>query len=313
MVLRFTLGIGEAATYPVAARTIANWMPDSQRGLAISIQTAGLSLGSAFTPPAISWLMVNLGWRQSFYIASSLAFLMAIIWWWYHRDYPQQHAGVSPAERALIEAGQVEQRAVKASSGDISWWTLFKNRNVLLVSTAYFVEGYVLFIFVFWLFTYLVEERHFSILSSGVYTALPFIVSAILTPIGGAWSDRLSSRIGRRWGRRIPAMVGFTISAVTLWYGAVVENPMLAIAALALSVGFVEFTEGTFWATAVDVAGPHSGASTGILNTVGNLGGVVSTALVPILVKHFGWLVALSTGSVLALVSAALWLLIRAG
>src|SRR4051812_6856525 len=42
--IRFLLGVGEAATYPVAARTVANWMPDSQRAISIAILTAGLSL-----------------------------------------------------------------------------------------------------------------------------------------------------------------------------------------------------------------------------------------------------------------------------
>lgn len=308
--LRFLLGVGEAATYPVAARTVANWMPDSQRALSISILTAGLSLGSAATPPLMSWLMVNIGWRASFYVTSILAFLIAVLWRFYARDYPGQHAKVSEGELALIATGQVEGSTAMASTA--SWWKLFRNRNVLLVSLSYFVEGYVLFFFVFWLYTYLVDVRGFSILGGGVFASLPFIVSAVLTPIGGAVSDSLSARIGRRWGRRIPAMVGFTLSAASLWYGAVVHNPYLAVAGLSLSAGLVEFTEGTYWATAIDVAGPHAGASTGIMNTVGNLGGVVSTALVPVLVKYFGWLFALGSGSALAVAAALLWLGVRA-
>jgi ACS family glucarate transporter-like MFS transporter len=310
IVLRFLLGVGEAATYPVAGRTVVNWMPDSQRAISVAIYTAGLSLGSAVTPPAISWLMVHLGWRESFYFASLLAFAVAIIWRAYMRDYPKDHPKVNAAELALINAAQ--GRATESRPGHTSWWKLFKNRNVLLVSTSYFVEGYVLFFFVFWLYTYLVDVRKFSILGGGLFASLPFIVSGFTTPLGGWVSDRLSMRRGRRWGRRIPAMVGFTVSAVCLWYGATVSNPYLAVAGLSLAAGMVEFTEGTYWATAVDVAGPHAGASGGIMNTVGNLGGVVSTALVPVLVKYFGWLAAIGTGSALAIIAALLWLGIKA-
>ena len=145
-----------------------------------------------------------------------------------------------------------------------------------------------------------------------MFAALPFIVSAVTTPLGGWVSDALSVRVGRRWGRRVPAMVGFTTSAVCLWYGATVNSPYLAVAGLSLAAGMVEFTEGTYWATAVDVGSPHAGASGGIMNTVGNLGGVVSTALVPVLVKYFGWPFALGTGSALAIAAALLWLGIRA-
>ncbi len=307
--IRFLLGVGEAATYPVAARTVANWMPDSQRAISIAILTAGLSLGSALTPPAVSWLMVNLGWRQSFYIASVLAFVLAALWWWYARDFPRQHRDVSEPELAAIKAGQEQDRPGVSPA---SWWRLFRRRNVLLLSTSYFVEGYVLFFFVFWLYTYLVDVRKFSILGGGVYTAMPFIVSAVTTPLGGWVSDTLCVRLGRNWGRRIPAMVGFTVAAVGLWYGATVNSPYLAVAALSLAAGMVEFTEGTYWGTAVDVGGPYAGASGGIMNTVGNLGGVVSTSLVPVIVKYFGWTVAIGTGSALAIGAALLWLGINA-
>src|SRR5262249_29538192 len=36
MVLRFVLGVGEAATFPVGARAIANWMHPTERGRANS-------------------------------------------------------------------------------------------------------------------------------------------------------------------------------------------------------------------------------------------------------------------------------------
>jgi dipeptide/tripeptide permease len=47
------------------------------------------------------------------------------------------------------------------------------------------------------------------------------------------------------------------------------------------------------------------------MNMAGNLGGVASTALVPVLVKKFGWAVALGSGSGLAIVGGLIWLLIR--
>jgi ACS family glucarate transporter-like MFS transporter len=66
--IRFLLGVGEAATYPVATRAIANWIPPSGRGLTNAIVIAGATMGAATTPPLVSWLMVTYGWRASFYI-----------------------------------------------------------------------------------------------------------------------------------------------------------------------------------------------------------------------------------------------------
>jgi ACS family glucarate transporter-like MFS transporter len=302
MVLRFVLGVGEAATFPVGARAIANWMHPTERGRANSYVIAGISMGSALTPPLIAWIMVHRGWRESFYLASVLAFVMAAVWWVFGRDYP---AGtIRPDDRR-------DTPVVTADS--VSWWRLFQNRNVVLLSLSYFVGGYILYIFVFWLFTYLVDVRQFSVLRSGVFSSLPWITAGVLTPIGGIMSDSLARRWGERTGRRLVAMAGLTLSGTSLLYGAMAANPYLAIAGLCLAVGFQEFTEGGFWAAMTNVAGPHAGAATGILNTMGNLGGVASTALVPILVEKFGWVVALGSGSVLAVLGSLLWLGIDSG
>jgi len=86
--IRFLLGVGEAATYPVATRAIASWIPPSGRGLANAIVIAGATLGAASTPPLVSWLMVSYGWRMSFYVTGLAAFLLAIIWWLFSSDAP---------------------------------------------------------------------------------------------------------------------------------------------------------------------------------------------------------------------------------
>jgi ACS family glucarate transporter-like MFS transporter len=78
--LRFLLGSTEAATYPVGTRAVRNWMPASQRGLGTSLMFAGSSSAAALAGPAISFLMVKFGWRASFYLSSTVAFLIAANW-----------------------------------------------------------------------------------------------------------------------------------------------------------------------------------------------------------------------------------------
>jgi ACS family glucarate transporter-like MFS transporter len=182
---------------------------------------------------------------------------------------------------------------------------------MLLISASYFLDSYVLFIFVFWFYLYLVDERQFSILRGGVYSSLPWIAALIVVPVGGRACDVLSSRRGPRIGRRVVAMTGLVVSSALLVWGARTDDAMLAIAALSLSVAFLMSTEGPFWSSAIDISGAHAGTAGGIMNTAGNLGGVVSTSLVPMLVERFGWAIALATGSAFGMVSALLWLFIR--
>src|SRR5262245_23589931 len=102
LVIRFVLGLGEAATYPVSALAVSRWAPRSARALALPIVVAGLSLGSTVTPPLISWLMVKIGWRESFYLVSGAAFVVAFLWWRVGRDDPAMHPWVNAGERELI-------------------------------------------------------------------------------------------------------------------------------------------------------------------------------------------------------------------
>ncbi len=289
--VRFLLGMAEAATYPVAVSAVGVWLPPSERAFANSLVIAGMALGSAFMPPVIARLMVASGWRMAFYVTSIPAFLIAALWWWYARDEPARHAAVRP----------------------VIYWPLLRDRNIMLLSASYFLDSYVLAMFVFWFYLYLVDERGFSFLKSGAFSSLPWIAALILVPAAGRWCDRLSARRGGSVGRRVVAMTALGISSVLLFWGARTPQPMLAIAILSLSVGFLMSTEGPFWSSAIDISGAHAGMAGGIMNTAGNLGGVAQASLVPLLVQQFGWIPALATGSLLALVSALLWLFIRPG
>ncbi len=297
MGIRFFLGLGEAATYPVAARAVAGWMPSSKRAASYSSLIAGMAVGSAFTPPLVSWVMVTAGWRVSFYLYAAIAFLLAI--WWNH----VAGAKLDRSARSRETGGRAVAR--------VSWVRVLRDRNVAVLSASYFLDSYVLFIFVFWLYTYLVEQRGFSILQSGVYTSLPFIVGIVLVPIAGYLSDALSVRVGRSWGRRAIGMAGLSLSGVLLLIGADVTSSAQAIASLSLAVGFLLCTEPAFWGASMDLGGAHAGTAGGIMNMAGNLGGVVSTALVPVLVEFFGWRIAFGSASALAFAGALLWLAVR--
>jgi sugar phosphate permease len=60
------------------------------------------------------------------------------------------------------------------------------------------------------------------------------------------------------------------------------------------------------------VSGKHAQVATGVLNTGGNLTGIVGGMLVPVTAKLLGWPAAIVTGSVFAIIAALLWIFIRA-
>lgn len=290
MGIRFLLGVGQAAAYPLASRAVASWLPSSRRALSFSALIVGMAIGSAFTPPLVSWVMVTAGWRISFYLTALIA-LALTVWW----------IAFGLKLRRPIEGGAT------AEAGRGSWLTVLKDRNVALMSLSYFFDSYVLFAFVFWLYIYLTEQRGFTVMQSGLYTALPFAVAIPLVPMAGYLCDHLAARHGA-WGRRIVGMTGLGLSAIFLVVGINVASPAQALAGLSLAVGFLLCTEPAYWSMSMDLGGAYTGTAGGIMNMAGNLGGVVSTALVPILVSHFGWPFAFISAAGCALVGAGLWM-----
>ena len=117
VVVRFLIGIGEAAALPNFNRAVANWHPPRERGLGIGITIGGIGVGSALTPPLTAWIMVNYGWQTAFYAAGLLGLLIALLWYGYATDDPRQHPHVNQAEAQLIEGKDAEPDLPTALEG----------------------------------------------------------------------------------------------------------------------------------------------------------------------------------------------------
>lgn len=289
LLFRFALGVGEAAMYPVAARAVSIWVPMPDRAFAYSLVIAGSTVGAAFAGPLVAWLMVAAGWRASFYLTAAAAFALTILWY--------ARAAEAPAPRSPHQA--------------LGGWTLLRNRNFGLVCGSYFLDSYVLYVFVFWLYLYLVDERKFSLLSGGIYSSLPWIAATLAAPLAGRISDRLASTRSRNTGRKAVVTVALTGSAVLLVAGVAAGNAFVALAALSVSTALLTATEGPYWSSTIDLAGDNAGSAGGILNLFGNLGGLASTVTVPLMIQYFGWPLAIGSASVAAVAGALLWWWIR--
>jgi ACS family glucarate transporter-like MFS transporter len=309
--VRFLMGAVQAPLYPVTSGgTTCLWFPVTGWAFPNGLTNAGLTLGSAATGPLIAWLMVTVGWRQSFVVTAPIAFLLAGVWWWYARDRPSDHPAVSRAELDLINAGRSAASVQVPLPG--AWRKVLANREILLLTASYFCSNYVFYFFFNWLFIYLVQNRGFKALEGGLYASLPWIVGAVGALLGGLWSDRLSRKLGPRMGTRIPCLVGLTLAAALILLAASARDPRLAVAYLSLCLAFQQLTEGAFWAAAIGVSGRNASAGCGILNTGGNAVGGVGALAVPFVVQSLGWPAALASASIFAVVGAVLWLFIDA-
>jgi MFS transporter, ACS family, glucarate transporter len=309
LLLRFLMGVAAAPTYPSAAQGVSRWIPAGFQGRATGIVIASVGLGSAIAPPLVSSVMVQWGWRTAMLVSAAPALALALLW----RVIPEPEAP-RPAERPSATPSAINaQRALVAV--DVTGLrprlspSPLRSPSFVLLTLSYALQGYVGYIFVSWFYLYLVQERHFGLLAGAWMSSLPWVLSILSIPLGGAVADRLAAgKLGIVWGPRVVAMTGMAGSGILISIGAHTGSAVLAAVALALATALVLCVEGPFWSTVTRMRGGRSGTAGGIMNTGCNIGGLISPALTPVLAASIGWEAALHVAAVLAVVAALLWL-----
>lgn len=309
IIVRFLVGVSHAPIYPIQAAVVERWFPVGHWALPNAVGSTGLTLGAALAQPLVAIVMVYWGWRASFYLFIPLGLALFWLWWWYATDDPATHPAMSQQELAEITAGR---EGLTHPAGFVAWRQLIRDRNTLLLAAAYFAENCIFYLFFTWFFHYLVTELGFSILETGFLASLPWLCGAVMASVGGYTCDTLCAKLGPRLGCRIPAITGLLSAGVFLYLGLYSNSPYVAVVLLSLCFASTQLTEGAYWSAQTYVAGPYTAPACGVMNTGGNLAGIVVAPLMPFLAQHVGWVAALSSGTIMAFVGATLWLFIRA-
>jgi ACS family glucarate transporter-like MFS transporter len=307
--IRFLLGIGEAVVYPASNCVVAAWMPSTERGIANGFIFTGVGFGSGITPPLITYIMMNYGWRWSFWVSAVLGLMAGGIWYVVARDTPAEHPWITEAEKAHIEAGL--PRADRAGSGKLPWSSILGNRHILPVTFSYFTYGYAAYIFFTWFFTYLRKVRGLNLRDSSFYTMLPFLAMATGSLLGGWISDRLTKSYGKRVGRCGLAVFGIGLCAIFIALATQVASAKLASVVLAGGAGALYLSQSSFWSVSADIGGKSAGSVSGIMNMGGQLGGALTASLTPAIANHFGWTTSFLVTAGLCAFGSLAWLVVE--
>lgn len=291
---RLLLGASQAATFPVAAVAVARHVPERGRTAASAVYLAASTLGAALAPLTLTPLMARAGWRAVF-LASAVVGAGAAVAWYL----------LAPRDRPAAPVGAA------VATGAPSLWRqtarLLRHPPLRRLCASYLLHSAVLYVFLFWFFRYLIEARGFTLLESGVWASLPYLLATVAAPLVGVLADRMARRMGLAAARRRVAITGLTAAASLVLLGAWLPTPSLAIVALSLSAACLVSCEAPFWTTAASLAGEAEGAATGVLNLMGNVGGILSIWLVPLMKDAWGWFAMLAFWAAAALVAAGLF------
>ena len=306
--VRFLLGICEACAFPTFNRALANWMRRSERALASGLIHSGSVLGGAFTQVFVAFITANVGWRSSFLMAGELSFAMALLWWLYATDRPEQHRKVTPQELAVIAAEKEE--ATRAEPPDGSWFRrMARSRSAWMLCASEVFYGLAGFVFTTWFYTYFVEVRKAGEITSGFLSSLNFLAMAIGAPAGGFLCDLCVRKWGSPWGRRTVPLVSITAAGCCLAVAPIIPNHAASAAVFAVAAGLFFTAASAFWSTLIDITRRGTGILGGLMNGSGQVGSALGTVSFPWLRgKLDSWEGALQVGGLMGVISGLIWL-----
>jgi ACS family glucarate transporter-like MFS transporter len=314
-IVRFTMGLGEAAALPVGNKMMAYWLGEKELAFGTSIFLAGVGAGGVVAPFFISWLIRQWGWRASFFVSGAVGTALAIVCYTYVTSRPEDHPGVNAAELGLIHGpGKFEKDAASPNTNvsAVPWRKILATRSIWALMISHFCLVYPVYIFFTWFFVYLMKARGITITKASFWASAPFVANVFMVPLWGWLSDRAVEQLGKRMGRRSSAWLAIGGSALLLWSGSQTANNTLALLQLAIAAGFNFAASAVLWTTCNDISAKFSGSISGSMSTFGSLGGWVSPVLTGYVAAKFGWTAALNLAAAITIVSGLAWFFVDA-
>jgi MFS family permease len=267
---RVLLGFGEGATFPTATRAMQYWTAPGRRGFAQGLTHSFARLGNFATPIVVAALMASSGWRGAFVLLGCVSLVWVAVWFWYFRDDPREHPGITQDELAMLPSRKAEGPQAPIPFEALLW-------RMWPVTLTYFCYGWCLWLYLNWLPLFFRNNYSLDIGKSAVFASGVFLAGVVGDTLGGVLSDLVLRRTGKlRLARLSIIFIGFVGAFLSLL-------PMLYIhdltsVAISLSGGFffAELCIGPMWSIPMDIAPKFSGTASGLMNSGSALAAIVS-------------------------------------
>lgn len=283
LVLRVLFGIGEGPISTAANKVVSNWFPIKERARAVGINQAGNPVGGALSGPVVGLLAATFGWRSAFVVIALVGLTWAVIWYLAASDTPRQSRHVTPSELAAIESGIEAPPADDAatSAEKPSMWKAILRPAILASALSLFCYNYILFFFLTWFPTYLVDAQGVSLAGMSIVSALPWVAGAVGYLGGGYLIDYIYKRTGKQFfSRKVVLVTCLMISSVCVAFTGMAKDPVSAVTLMTAAVGFLMLAAPAYW-TLINDAAPREyvGSAGGLMHGLSNISGIVAPSV----------------------------------
>lgn len=282
-IVRFFLGLAEAANFPASIKAVAMWFPQRERALATGVFNSGTNVG-VMVSFATVWLAATFGWQSAFIAIGAIGFTWLAFWQWGF-DAPEKSKKVSPAEVSYIQAGLPKaQETLK-----IHWTALLRYREIWPFLIGKFLTDPVWWFYLYWLPSYLEKERGQNPLKSALLLAVIYTGASVGSIAGGWFSGFLMNRGWQVGSARLMAMLlpaALMPGAIFAYY---TESFALCVAFITMATACHQAWSANIFTSATDLfPAKVSGSVVGLGAMAGGIGGMFMTLLAALVVQWTG-------------------------
>ncbi len=288
-ILRFLLGVAEAGFIPGVLLYLTYWFPAAWRGRIIALFLAAIPMSNIIGGPLSGWILATMdgshglrGWQWLFIVETIPSVLLGFAVLAFLANRVTDAKWLSDDEKEQIKR-DLDAEATQ-TGGHTSAMDALKSARVWLLGVAYFCVASSIYITSFWMPTLIKQLGISNPLQIGWMTTIPYAVAIIAMIVVNISADQ---RAERRWHTALPcfaAALGLAISGTPdLGMG-------IAMLGLILAAAGASTSQASFWSLPpMFLTGAAAAAGIALVNSLGNIAGMASTALV-------GWMTDL-TGS----------------
>jgi MFS family permease len=163
----------------------------------------------------------------------------------------------------------------------MSMWGLFFTQGACVYSH---------YLFLTWLPSYLQVTRHLTILKTGLYSAVPFALTVVLSLAVAALSDRILQGRGQHTGQRRWMVAAMMLVSAVVLLTPLVENIWLILILVTVSLAGTSAATGLNSALLTDLlpSSSNSGAANGMLVVGGNVFGLMAPIVTGYVIDRTG-------------------------
>lgn len=190
--IRFSLGVVESAVMPAMIIFLSRWFTKSERSRANTILILGNPVTILWMSIVSGYLVHSAGWRWMFIIEGLPAIVWAFFWWRLTDDVPRKAHWISDVDKDALETQlQAEQQGIKPVK---NYAEAFKSKTVILLCLQYALWSIGVYGFVMWLPSILNAAPDSNIITTGWFSAVPFLLACISMLTVSYFSDKKLTR-----------------------------------------------------------------------------------------------------------------------